>query len=354
MLTSKKSLQFRSGFGLVEIMVGLVIGSLAAIVMLQTFSLAEERKRTTTGGGDAQSTGAIAFYQLQRDIAQAGYGFSALELFNCGVTWALASGSNIPNPVPLAPVAINSNLVPAGDANTDTLLVMYGNTNGQPQGNSIEARAGAVYTVQMANAFAVGDRVIPGPCGANHFIDRVTATAASSVTVATGMAGTTLYNMGPSPTILAYAIRGGNLTVCDFTTNNCSNADDVDDPAVWAPLASNVVSMRARYARDLSGTMDGIPDTPYDQTTPTTGCGWARISAINLTLVARNSQYEKEAVTQNAPTWAGSAAPSGAPSNATAPIVLSGDSQWQHYRYRVFEGIVPIRNVVWMGVQTGC
>lgn len=336
-------------------MVGLVIGSLAAVVMLQTFSMSEERKRTTTGGGDAQSTGAITFYQLQRDIVQAGYGFGALEMFNCGITWTLASGANIPNPVPLAPVTINSAAIPAGDGNTDTLLVMYGNTNGQPQGNSIEARTGVAYTVQMPSAFAVGDRVITGPCGANHIIDRVTATGPSSVTVATGVAGTTLYNLGPSPTILAYAIRGGNLTVCDFTRSDCSDADDVDDPAVWTSIASNVVSLRARYARDLSLAMDGIPDAPYDQMTPgsamtpANACGWARISAINLALVARSSQYEKEEVTPNAPTWAGSTGSVGA-----VPINLSADGDWRHYRYKTFEGIIPIRNVVWMGAQTGC
>lgn len=72
-----------AGFGLVEIMVGVVIGMLAIIVMMQVFSLSEERKRTTTGGGDAQSTGVIAFYQLQRDLGQAGYGFGTTELFNC-------------------------------------------------------------------------------------------------------------------------------------------------------------------------------------------------------------------------------------------------------------------------------
>ena len=44
-----------SGFGLVEIMVALVIGMLAAIVMMQVFALSEERKRTTTNGADIQS-----------------------------------------------------------------------------------------------------------------------------------------------------------------------------------------------------------------------------------------------------------------------------------------------------------
>ena len=49
-----------AGFSLVEIMVGLVIGMFSIIVMLQLFSLSEERKRTTTGGSDAMSEGVMA------------------------------------------------------------------------------------------------------------------------------------------------------------------------------------------------------------------------------------------------------------------------------------------------------
>ena len=70
--TSTLSIHRTTGFGLIEIMVSLVIGMLAVIVMLQVFSLSEERKRTTTSGGDAQTNGNINLYRLQKDIRQAG------------------------------------------------------------------------------------------------------------------------------------------------------------------------------------------------------------------------------------------------------------------------------------------
>ena len=44
-----------AGFSLVEIMIGMVIGMLGIIVMMQIFALSEGQKRTTTGGGDAQN-----------------------------------------------------------------------------------------------------------------------------------------------------------------------------------------------------------------------------------------------------------------------------------------------------------
>ncbi len=357
-----------AGFGLVEVMVSLAIGMIAVIIMLQVFALSEQRKRTTTGGGDAQSTAAIALNQLQHDVGQAGFGISAVSLFNCNLTWKLPSGTNIATAMPLAPVTVNpaTTVVPAGDANTDTLLVVYGNTNGQPQGSVIQGQSSTLYAMQKATSFAIGDRVIAAPATCttttNLTLDSITSVASPNLTVATGGTGSTLYNLGPTPSVLAYAVRRGNLTVCDYRVNDCGLAASTSDSSIWAPIANNVVSMRAVYWRDTSTLMDGIPDV-HDQTTPTTACGWARISALGLVLVARSTQYEKGIVTAtglntpmpvNAPTWS---------ENATAAIVgatgglgpnTSADEPWKHYRYKVFETVMPIRNVGWMGVTPGC
>ncbi|MFA7269077.1 MAG: PilW family protein [Sterolibacterium sp.] len=358
------------GFSLVEIMIGMVIGMLGIIVMMQIFALAEGQKRATTGGGDALNSGAIALYGVQRDIRQAGYGFSALNLFNCNVT--MPSGATIP----LVPVSINPAAVPAGDANSDTLLVMYGNANGTPQGNVINALAGPVYTVSTPSSFAVGDRVIavPAACAANLLVDQVNAVAAN-VTVATGVAGVaTLYNLGQLPKVLGYAIRNGNLTVCDYFANDCSIAGSVGDPTIWVPIASNIVSLRAQYGHDTltAAITFATPPVPlpnyvvdtYDQTTPTavtafpTPCGWARIPAVRVVLAARSGQYEKDLVTTAAPVWEGSTVVAGSATganNPTAlPIDLTANTDWQHYRYKLFQTVVPIRNIAWMGVQSGC
>lgn len=381
---SKLPLRRRAGFSLVEIMVGLVIGMLAIIVMLQVFALSEGRKRTTTGGGDAQSNGAIMLYRLQHDISQAGYGLTSIRLFNCSATWAVASGATIATAVPLAPVTINPPvaIIPAGDTNTDTLLLVYGNGNGQPEGNIISAQAGStVYTVQMPSSFTAGaagagDRVIaaPSPCGTLN-LDRIAAVGANNVTVVAGTVGATdspLYNLGPRPVVLAYAIRGGSLTVCDYMLNDCGTANTANS-SIWVPIGSNIVSMRAVYGRDDVAAGSPVSTTViqnanvniWDKTQPTTACLWTRVAAISLVLVARSSQFEKELVTTtainvglpvNAPTWA---------QNSVAPIVAAGnlpplgpdtaiDEPWKHYRYKVFQTVAPIRNVAWMGVPIGC
>lgn len=339
------------GVSLIELMVGLVLGMVAVIVVLQVFQQSEGAKRTTLGGDDAQNSGAISLAMLQRDIRQGGYGASELAIAGCNV--ALPGGRTLPG---LAPATINHPDVPAGDANTDTLLVVYGNGGGSPEGTRVNTQPSqAVYAVTTPTSFAANDLVLaspqfrPVPC--NLALERVVSVTSPNpphVTMPAGRAGMangTLFNFGPAPRVLAYAVRGGNLTVCDHMAADCLDAGTTDDPAVWVPVAGGIVSLRAEYGRDTSGPpMDGVPDS-FDQTTPTTPCAWARVSALRLALVARSPQFDRDAVTTAAPTWAGS---------ATTPIDLGADADWRNHRYRTYETMVPLRNMAWKGAQAGC
>jgi len=369
-----------TGFTLVEIMVGMVIGMLGIIIMMQVFSQAEGTKRATTSGGDTTSTGAIAIYGLQRDIRAAGYGASDAKILGCDLQLRAGVTMNV-----LAPVTINHGSIPAGDANTDTLLVVYGNVNGSPQGDGISSQgATARYTMQTPTAFAASDRVIaiakvrPAPC--SLILDSVASIgtpSAQDVNVTTGVAsisGGYVFNMGQSPKVIAYAVRGGNLTMCKWVdidlssapphTDNgkdCTSAGLVSDATVWVPIANNVVSMRAQYAKDSNAPMDGLIDT-FDQTALASACAVAKVQAIRLALVVRAANLERTTVTASAPTWEGTSTTTltGAPTNPTSvPINLTSTTvpagySWQNYRYRVFQTIVPIRNVSWLGAQTGC
>jgi type IV pilus assembly protein PilW len=338
-------------------MVGLLIGALAIVGMLQTYAISEGQKRTVTGGSDAQTNGAVALYGLEQDISQGGYGVSTMNLLSCSI-----SGSPLPAGASLtiAPVAINSPTIPAGDPNTDTLLVVYGNSGNAPEGDGITAQPGTnVYTIQTPTSFVVNEYVVavpqspPTPC--SLIVDNINTIVAQNVTVAVGTAGTVngkLYDLGPAPTIVGYAVRGGNLTVCNYMANDCSIT------ANWAPFVSNIVSLRAEYGKDTSNPMDAIVDS-YNQAAPASACDYARISAVRFVIVARNSKYDKTAVTSASPAWLGSAV--NATTNPTAyPIDLtknpdgSANANWQNYRYEVFQTVAPIRNISWLGAQSGC
>jgi type IV pilus assembly protein PilW len=345
------------GFSLVELMVGMVIGMIAIVVVMQVFSLSEGSKRTTTGGDDAQMSGAVALTMLQRDIRQAGYGISNFAIIGCNVTLPAPATWTVPA---MAPVTVNHPSIPAGDDNTDTLVVAYGNSAGSSEGDRVITQpvgVNSVYTVTTPQSFVIGEQVIamppisprPNPCNLTlEAVVNVTSPSPPNVTVTTGVAGMTdgtLFNLGTQPQVHVYAVRSGALTVCDYLANDCSVAGNVGNAAVWVPIGDNIVSLRAEYGRDTTAPMDALVDT-YDQTSPvgTDACGWTRISAVRLALVARSSQLEKATVSSAAPVWSGSA--------SGVPIDLSGNANWQLYRYKTFETTVPLRNMAWQGVQS--
>jgi type IV pilus assembly protein PilW len=71
-----------------------------------------------------------------------------------------------------------------------------------------------------------------------------------------------------------------------------------------------------------------------------------------VAVVARNGLLEKDVVSTacsstTAPNPSGICAWEGNAISPAPAVDLSNDPDWQHYRYRVFEIIVPLRNVIW-------
>src|SRR5205085_4450035 len=145
-------------------------------------------------------------------------------------------------------------------------------------------------------------------------LTKVTDVTSLDVSVAAPLAdATTLYNMGKAPHVIAYAVRNGSLTSCDYMAADCTNTS----AANWTAVGGNIVSLRAQYGRDTTApAMDGTVDT-WDQATPGNSCGWVRASTVRYALVARSATYETkidatgqrtcEQVTPAAPGWNGSA-----------------------------------------------
>lgn len=374
----------QQGFGLIEVMVGILIGLAAVIVMMRLMLDSDTARRTTAGGNDALVNATVALYGLERDVRSSAFGVNAFAILGCSLSYTTTQ-DNASVSLPLSPTTINpaTSLVPAGDSNTDTLLVITTTNNGSSEGDALIATSVAgTYQVTSPGSFAVGDYVVaqnstrPSPCTLPLNQVSVIDSSTAKLTVANNTvglgAGSLVFNLGKTLSLHAYAVRNGNLTQCDYLRYNCgSSYTSTLDSTVWVPVGSNIVALRAQYGRDTStALMDGTLDT-YDQTTPgssadTSGlnlyCAWSRVLTLRMAVVARSPQYDKTLPTSSAPVWDGSTVSTTAPTNpSAAPIVLSSLTDWTAYRYRLASTLVPLRDMIWSGSQinyqggtTGC
>jgi len=104
-------------------------------------------------------------------------------------------------------------------------------------------------------------------------------------------------------------------------------------------------------------TADGTVDA-WDTTAPITPDDWSRVLALRIAVVARSALPEKapaDGICRDVndpddpikpltdPTkrlkWAGGA--------LDVTYLTTADTDWTCYRYRVFETLVPLRNLIW-------
>jgi type IV pilus assembly protein PilW len=351
------------GFSLVEIMVALVIGMIGVLVIMQVARTAEAQRRVTTGSGDSQSNGTLAIHSVQRDIRLAGYGFNSLNAVGCKLSIPARGSLSAVTLDVLAPVTINppEDIVPAGDGGTDTLLIVHGDSEAPPEGDTIVSLEdiGTKRRVGVTSAvnFRDGDWVFvapPSPEADCALILRQAEVHAPTIDVAADIGaalGHSLFDLGSPPRIVAYAVRDGDLTMCDYIRAECDNVSN------WTVVANGIVGLRVHYGHDTGAPGDidawnqvspqwaALPAGPDKQ--ERFACAWARISAVRLALVARGGERQRENVTASVPRWTGS----GSATTPDAPFDLSltVGPDWQHFRYQVYETVMPLRNVPWMG-----
>jgi type IV pilus assembly protein PilW len=77
-----------------------------------------------------------------------------------------------------------------------------------------------------------------------------------------------------------------------------------------------------------------------------------RIKAVRIAVVSRNENMATADVTTacsstTATSPTGLCAWTGTSTSPAPALDLSADANWKRYRYRVFETIIPLRNVIW-------
>ncbi|GAP34812.1 PilW family protein [Piscinibacter sakaiensis] len=364
----------QAGVSLIELMVALVIGLLAVLVITQVLLVFEGNKRTTTSGSDAQLTGTLALHTIQREVQMAGYGLSTNPAgLGCTIRAALyaANGGNRV----LAPVQIT-------DGGTtglpDTLRIQYSSK----ASFSVPTRVTGDHPLSGAGSteFTVGNVVgvdnqdlmvaVPATWSATDTcvafrVNGTPSTPGASIAHATGdtnnwntnlltffptagyATGSYLLNLGAGLVDRTYSISGGRLLVRDY--------DPLTLAAVTEELFPQVVNFQAFYGKDTDG--NGSVDR-YDTTTPTTAAGWAQVIALRIAVVVRSDQYERESeVTTAALRWDLGATPTVSGSGVAAcgssqcldiPLNVGiTDTSWKRYRYKLYDTVIPLRNVLW-------
>lgn len=341
-----RSSAYQTGFTLVELMVGMVIGLLATIVIMQVISVFEAQKRTTTGTADAQTNGGIALYNIERELQMAGYPLMPVANSPIECTTLTVNGvadATIPNR--LSPVAISDGGAAAGAS--DTVTIRYGNSAMGGIPTQITAMVGNVATVGSNLGCQAGDITLitdGTTCAISNAI-AVAAPPTETVTLADATAAVVSANLSCMGTWneITYASNNGNL-----------ERTLIPNPAV--PSVAGIVNIQAQYG--ISAAANSNQVTQWVDATAATGWNAPTVAnrnlikSVRIAVVARNAKIEPAVVTAAcssttaaAPTglcaWAGSVA-------SPAPVIdLSNDANWARYRYRVFETIIPLRNVIW-------
>ena len=368
------------GLSLVEILVGVAIGLIGIVAIFQAVAVWSKHTSTTSAGGDAQVAGTLALFNIERDLKQAGHGFAkaATAVLGCDVAFADNAPARVMN-FGLRPVDIAASAAGA----PDTITILYGDssfygaegsfTDSTATTKKLRRRAGfkrgdlAVVAVNAAASAATAncqlveinqDNNVDGYT-VGHTADPYNSfyAGASAPQVTPRFNGAsapfstsgTMYNLGPQPRLDLWAIQG----------NRVLTRTDLIHGTTAMQIADGVVNLKAEYGIDSDG--DGtVAPAEWTATAPV---DWRRLLAIRVAVLVRSRQYERNgdpaasgvrAVTPTTanPYYFGDTAKKFRMTNLNSNVDTFDDltadpNNWRFYRYRVYERVIPLRNMLW-------
>jgi len=354
------------GMSLIEIMVGMTLGILVSLIITQVWGVFENQKQRTVSATAGQASGLLALTELEQDIRSAGAGLTEVASFNCGTieSYYESGGTEYllqayQGAVPLAPVRIVD-----GGTGPDTVIVKRGSDFlGSIPATLKNNMATKSADIELSNTsgFADGDLVLivgrtGGPNNLRCRVTQVTQVQAATARLEHSSGGAISYNPAAIPAAWTSDFQAddrvakiGQLIMRSYTVN-ANNELQVSDASVPASittsaLASDIVMVKAQYGTAPAGTQ-----TVNQWASATVGTGFAAltmanvrlIKAVRIVIVARSAKMEAPGTTTVAPVaWP----------DAWSPVIdLSANPDWQRYRYRTYQLVIPIRNVIWANV----
>jgi type IV pilus assembly protein PilW len=351
------------GVTLIELLVGMVMSLVAIVAIYQIITVWDGRRRTLTAGSNAQISGNIGGLEIERDLQLAGMGFGNVlkETIGCTVQ---ARNSDFATPdytFRLLPIEIVNNAANG----PDTIRVLYGNSAYANSVQKLKSSTANSKTLQNRAGYNAGDLVVvagnsPRDCillevtGRSATADTVDHVSTNYVSYYTGT--TTVPKINPSPGSASFSEGeaynlgpGAQRTVWSVNTATTvlSRANSLRESAAFE-VTEGIVNLQAQYGVDGSdgSAPDGlISAAEWTATTPA-AADWYKVLAVRVALLSRSNQYEKDSeVTPTAPTWFGNSFTMLNLDGTTA--TTTGVNDWRRYRYRVYESVIPLRNMLW-------
>lgn len=345
----------QGGVGLIEVLIGMVMGLLMMLVIYQVYGVNEGQKRTITAGSDAQGNASYGMFMLSRELSMAGNGISS------AVAKATKYGVPIDN-CDLTEFRANPVLIEAGATakDPDRITVFYGGS--AAHSTSLALLNNATVNSSSATAYQVGAPVgfnandlILAVQGANCTLSTVNV-GGVTVSDVTGIATIThtpvpsksttlpvtyqavngaLLNLGPAAAI------GRVVYSVDAATSTLRSQNLLPTAAEAIPVVADVVNLKAQFGldTDADGAIDLWQEATGDWSLANQEAArWDKLSqirAVRIAVVTRSAQFERDPVTTDPLSMFDGA------------ISMNLDAGQQHYRYKVLETIVPMRNQVW-------
>ena len=380
------------GMTLIELMVALLIGLGVTLAVTGLLIAGENHKRTTTSTNDAEQTGSYVFHALDGVIRGAGSAIAESAVptdrgvLGCKLNAATFFPRTTPFPVPfenfLAGVTSNMRVTPIligpsqSDAGSDVLFVMGGsgaaggvsrqvvgngsatqlvldNTVGFQNNDVMLISQSGVIDCLLEQVLTVAAPVL-NVSGTPYYTANGTTTNLATLGASTSSYVTPLGNAAANNIQFELFGVGQNRTLYSYDLLQNLNLIQGSGGDVAQPIADGVVQLRAIYGIDNTGTNTGIQnawaapggllDPSYDINLLMTHEATMRsILAVRISIVVRGEYYDKNTVTPSSLTIF-SGLLNGAGLSLQQSLALSATDQ--HYRYRVFEFTVPLRNML--------
>lgn len=389
----------QAGLSIVEMMVGMVIGLIASLVIMQSFSSSEAYRRNISGAGDALQSAAIAAQRLDLIIQEAGAGLArgGQWVWGCRLrvdyksNAILPSGSAYPAPfssIPQTLRAVPAAIVSGGTQDSDVIIVMAGDSASGNQGKYFSSPAGSSL-VTVSPTIGVGlkstaaaadfDLILtlqrkvatdPGDCrvvqaASTMVAPTVVSDASLGLNVVTfnklvplntttyGTMESSIYE-GKSGAAFHLGLRDTpNFAMLGVNSDSELLQYDLLQRTATQVVGENIFLIKARYGLD-NGVGGEINDNAVDEWVSPSESGWTLadlmdgklatqqrigyIKAIRIAMVVRSSQP----VASQSPMTSIKLFQDLGSSRQYSRSLTSDE---QRYQYQVYEWVIPLRNM---------